>query len=338
MWDVKSEAFADRVKELVEECPYISKDPKDGSYYIEIDAAYNDEISDETLDEIVSAKDPEQKFWDMLYEGYADCEWEYRHAASAWIVDRLNEEQEGEDDEPVEPCDVDDILIDLVSTKFPADYFLNESVFVDIIVDAGDANYDFTLNQPVRSWDGQEQDTFSDESGLLWLVRQQGYTKTQIKKALHSEEWPEDRFLRSVVWEISNVTTHMNGLTFFVDMTLREWLDLWKAQQQEAAGNVDYYPWKSKGRGYIVLGKNTTCGLFDPWNGAGAMCEIKLAKDVRLPLRYIWKALPDYSMKRYGYSACSVYGLRREWWDSTLKEIHAMRKKLEKKENDVRKS
>ena len=61
------------------------------------------------------------------------------------------------------------------------------------------------------------------ESSLLWLARQQGYTKTQLKQAMR-ERPAERNFMRSVYEEISNTTTHMNTLTFMVKMTISSFI------------------------------------------------------------------------------------------------------------------
>ena len=72
--------------------------------------------------------------------------------------------------------------------------------------------------------------------------------------------------------------------------------------------------------GYITLGKDTMCGLFDPWDGGGSVLEIQLEKEVRIPIRYIWAALPD-GCGRGRYDVGDVYGMCASAWQDTLLKI-----------------
>jgi hypothetical protein len=78
-----------------------------------------------------------------------------------------------------------------------------------------------------------------------------------------------------------------------------------------------------KGRGWILLDKSTTAGLYDPWSGGGSILEIRLDRDVRLPIRCIETAKQDGCR---GYSIREVYGCNSCLWTETLKEIHPMKK------------
>ena len=71
------------------------------------------------------------------------------------------------------------------------------------------------------------------------------------------------------------------------------------------------------GRGYLLLSKNTTCGLYDSWNGSGSILEIKLEKDVRLPFRCIASADHDGC---HGYAIREIYGCSSDLWcDNAVK-------------------
>ena len=78
------------------------------------------------------------------------------------------------------------------------------------------------------------------------------------------------------------------------------------------------------GRGYLLLSKNTTCGLYDSWNGSGSILEIKLEKDVHLPFRCIASADHDGC---HGYGIREIYGCGSDLWsDNAVKLIRPMKK------------
>lgn len=65
----------------------------------------------------------------------------------------------------------------------------------------------------------------------------------------------------------------------------------------------------------IVLGSNSMCGLYDPWNGAGSLLNIALDKEVILPYKYIDSALPDGGR---GYGVANVYGMSCGFGEPTM--------------------
>ena len=69
---------------------------------------------------------------------------------------------------------------------------------------------------------------------------------------------------------------------------------------------------------HVVLSKDTACGLYDNWSGAGSVLEIELEKDVVLPLKFISSAWPDGGR---GYSVANVYGICSSFWTDTVKQI-----------------
>ena len=116
----------------------------------------------------------------------------------------------------------------------------------------------------------------------------------------------------------------MNALTFFVEMTVEQLFDLQEAikdnEKKDPPLKKDEYRcvWERKGRRKIILDKKAVCGLYDTWNGAGSILEIKLEKDVVLPMKYISTAWPDGGR---GYSLASAYGICSDMWTPTLKKI-----------------
>ena len=57
---------------------------------------------------------------------------------------------------------------------------------------------------------------------LLWLTRQQGYKKSELKKALADRGNSQSPLLKSIYRETLNCSSHMNALVFLVKMTLEE--------------------------------------------------------------------------------------------------------------------
>ncbi len=303
---------------LTEEC---SRE-ESGMFYSEIYADYRDEFSDETVLQICLSEVPRETFDEKIFEAFenAECDCE---------CDLLKKIQER--DEIAEALEVGEItedeLTDYVrehhSVNLPFDHYLNQALSVNIIVNTGDRNTDFTINQPFASWDGRNDTVIDDDAAILWLARQQGYTKTQLTKALRDRQCGESKLMKSMLQEVENTSTHMNSVTFLVKMTLAEWFKLHDAMVKEAKRNDRYYPRRSKGRGFITLEKSTTCGLYDPWGGAGGPLEIELESDVRLPIRFIESVWPDGGR---GYSVNDIYGLcSSAWSDNAIKEIHVMK-------------
>ena len=179
-------------------------------------------------------------------------------------------------------------------------------------------NYDFTLNSPYPCWYGDYHARLDEKSSLLWLARQQGYTKTQLWQALRKGDMADPKgFLESCRVECANLPSHMATVTFLVKMTLEQLIDLNRCVRLQDRNGRNYDASKNPYCGYIVLGKDTMCGLFDPWSGGGSVLEIQLERDVRLPIKYIWSALPDgCGHGRYGVG--SVYGMCGSAWQDTL--------------------
>ena len=116
----------------------------------------------------------------------------------------------------------------------------------------------------------------------------------------------------------------MNALVFLVKMTLEEYFNLRDAIDKEKKRNESYNLSERTGRGYLLLSKDTTCGLYDSWNGSGSVLEIKLEKDVRLPFRCIASADHDGC---HGYGIREIYGCGSDLWsDNAVKLIHPMKK------------
>ena len=290
-----------------------------GNFYTEIYADYRDELDDRTFKKICNAENPRWAFYDWLDEAYQECVWDYEDQV---IKEALEDEDFAKIASKLDEDEVRDHLRDMFYVKLPEKHFLDQDILVDILVDTGDLNYDYTLNNFGPCYNAQEYEQIPEESSLLWLARQQGYTKTQLKQAMR-ERPAEKNFMQSVYDEINNVGSHMNTLTFLVKMSLEEYFYLTDAIGKERERNQSYTMNGRKGRGWILLDKTTTAGLYDPWSGGGSLLEIRLDKDVRLPIRCIETAKHDGCR---GYSIREIYCCCTSLWTETLKEIHPMKK------------
>ena len=292
---------------------------KHGNFYTEIYADYRDELDDQSLKKLCNAENPREQFYEWLDEAYLECIWDYEDQV---IKEVLKDEDFAEIASGLDEDEVRDHLRDMFYVKLPEEHYLNQDILVDILVDTGDLNYDYTLNNFGPHYDAMENEPIPEESSLLWLARQQGYTKTQLKQAMR-ERPAKKNFMQSMFDEINNVASHMNTLTFMVKMSLEEYFHLTDAIVKERERNKSYTMNGRKGRGWILLDKTTTTGLYDPWNGGGSLLEIHLDKDVRLPIRCIETAKHDGCR---GYSIREIYCCCTSLWTETLKEIHPMKK------------
>ena len=139
-----------------------------------------------------------------------------------------------------------------------------------------------------------DERVFEKESSLLWLINQQGYTEEQLQQAYELN----NSFLKSIENEMENVTTSMNALTFFVNMTFKDYINL----KEKIAENKEYI---------IKIPKKAECGLVDYWHGAGSLLSIELEKPVEIPAKYIWTINLDDNIGSYGVG--EIYGDDSMW-------------------------
>ena len=142
-------------------------------------------------------------------------------------------------------------------------------------------NYDYTLNAHYPCWYGNKQgEPIDEKASLVWLANQQGYTKEQLEQTLDQGDMANPKgFLQSVRVECANMSSHMQTLTFLVSMTLEQLLELNEMLAEREKVGHEYDARKRPDCGTITLGKETECGLYDPWNGGGSVLEIQLEKD-----------------------------------------------------------
>lgn len=294
---------------------------EDGTFTCEIYADYRDEMDSKTAIRILQSEDPMQSFWEQLDEWYQDYRWTLEDELENNVKDKLltgpyANGMSGEDYDRLH-----DILAGLVYFSLPEEHFLKQTFRVNIMVDTGDGNYDYTLNSAYPCWYGAYDAPIDPKAGIAWLAKTQGYTRGQLKRALQQGDMAGPKgFLESMRVELANLSSAMSTVTFLVELTLEQLMELNRLIRLQDRNGVHYDSRKNPYCGYVIIGKDTMTGLYDPWNGGGSVFEIQLEKDVRLPVKYIRSALPDGGD---GWSVGSVYGMCGSAWTSGVKTIHA---------------
>ena len=299
----------------------------DDTFSCEIYADYRDEMDSKTAIQILQSQDPSEAFWEQLSEWYEDYEWRLRYDMEQELREELTADggpfpqglPEGADDL------FRDMLLELVEYQLPEEHYLKQTFRVNIMVDTGDGNYDYTLNSAYPCWYGSYDDRIDDRAGIVWLAKTQGYTNAKLRRALQQGDMRDPKgFLQSMRVELANLASAMSTVTFLVEMTLKELMELNRLVRLQDREGRHYDSRENPYCGYIVLDKATETGLYDPWHGGGSCFEIELEQDVKLPVKYIRSALPDGGD---GYSVEEVYGMCGSAWQrGGVKLIHAPQK------------
>lgn len=312
---ITMETMQSRLKEIIDKTQYPNEDGG-----IEMYLDYRDTLSKGTLYDIMTADNPREYFYELI---------------SNWTIDgSLYYETELESKIRKELYDEEKIFClqnrDELNNWFYENYYFyydaehyNETVKVNIMLDTGNCNYDFTRDN-ILNYCNYYSNGGKDlkDSSILWLAKQQ--KKTGLLRGAIKGNQTDDKFINSCIQELENLPSHMATLTFLVNMKLFDYFDLRDAMAAEKELNNSYIFSERKGTGSITLSKDTMCGLFDVWPGGGSVLEIELDKDVVLPIKCIWKAEIETGKSEYGYSVDSVYGLVESAWDGEVKETHYM--------------
>jgi hypothetical protein len=292
------------------------------SLIVEMRRDFEDELSAETIAHMITGDNPWEKFHDIVmefegnYAGYYKLE-VYRalDACTDKCADTMGIELTYEERDAVfghiAGCLVfqldEDIGDDIVS--------------VNIIMDIEDMNHDFTTT--IAGAHYAETDympepyELNEEAAWVWLAQQQGYTNKQIISAVWGGEFGGSKFLESLHNEFANCSSQMNALTFFVRMTVNDMISIEEARRV-AEKSSRYYGNLRQDVGTVTVTKETPCGFVDYWNGAGSILEIKLEKDVEIPIKYLDSAWIDGAR---GYSVMDIYGVCGEFYHEMLKSI-----------------
>lgn len=331
------ESFTKRIGEILESKMYFKREENTDYFSYEIYVDYREkELEPKTIEKLLEHNNPMEAYEDMLNEWAWDyeCEYGYPEMTKGLRINLTDEEEEFWDEHYDE---VQEWLQEHVYWYYDSKDF-NSEVQVNLYIDTGDGNYDFTKNN-ILNWDSRyysDNGSIDEESSILWLAKTQKKA-TKLRKACKrvykgdayyvDREKDSDKFIESVINELENLSCSMGCLTFLVRMDLFELLELQKAIKIEESIADKYDPRKSKGTGYIVIDKKAECGLFDRWNGGGSCFEIELDNDVKLPIKYIWKAeVERHRGSGYGpYGIDEVYGMCGSAWRECIKEIHPMK-------------
>lgn len=296
-----------------------------GCYKCELYADYRDGMDDKDAIKILESDNSREEFYQRIIEGWDDyiCHCENEHIKN--IKTSMLETEDGlfpdgmsEEDEEI----LTDEFREIAYFVPPYKHYLKQKFYTNIMVDTGDGNYDYTLNAVYPAYGGSYGDTINNKASIVWLAKQQGYNKTQLKKALNLGDMKEPKgFLQTLRVEVVNEGSQMNTLCFLAKMTLEELIELNELIALQDRNGKQYDATERPYCGYIVIDKKAETGLYDPWNGGGSLFEIELEKDIKLPIRFIRSALPDGGD---GYSLDSVYGMWGGCWkDDVVKKIHA---------------
>lgn len=255
---------------------YDPLEPKEVAEFLEFVKA--ELVKDKDADPIELLKDRLNKHF---FAVYSDWESEIVHESAVKLSKMFNMSFD----------DAVDVICENTNISYPINACLKDTYKTVIVLDTGDSDYDFTLNQ-------ESIEDISDDASLVWLAEQNGYSKDEFVYCMeHINEISKEEhsFIHSVYRELKNTSTKMNGVTFLGEMSLS---DLAKAQKEG-----------------VTIPKRTTCGLFDGWNGAGSLFEINLQKDIVIPKDVIFSVLPDCSYC-FNYGVDNTYGFIDEVWDT----------------------
>ena len=283
----------------------------DGFYHFDIYVDYRDEIDDSTAQEILENDSPRDTLIEKLWDWYQESEWDIIDN----LVDDFKEKVDPElfrqadiiEDGNIDDGMIRDIVMDSIYVDYPIDWAEGQEFCFNIIVSNGDDNYDFWLNEHIVDEDGNV-DKDAEKSGIVWLAKQQGYTLDQVVEILKDDYVKHPKtLLETIQQEVAN-GYGCEGLTFCVKMTLGQAISLNERMEESPNGS-------------IVLNKNTTCGLYDPWSGGGSLLNIACEKDIEIPFENIWKFYIDKSGSSQYDSIHNVYGTDSSLWRNYLKEI-----------------
>ena len=285
-------------------------------YSRELFADYDDTIGNDTIKNILSSHDPEQALIDQLDEWFMES----RALEEDALFDEVLQDCFHGDLTEAEKDQLREYLQEVFFFEVPADYYLKQSVCINIMMDTGDGNYDFCLNSKVYPcWYGGDDHIIDPKASLLWLAKAQGYNKSNLQNALKKGDMDEpEGFLDSCRVELANLSSSMSTVTFLVKMTLAQAIYLNQLIKLQDRDGHNYDTTKNPDCGIVVLGKDVDVGLYDPWGGCGSVLEIQLEKDIKIPIRYIWTALPDGAQ---GCSIKDVYGTNESLWREAIKEF-----------------
>ena len=181
----------------------------EGNYSVTLYFDYNDYLSDQTIQEILQSKNPRETFYDKITDAYSESLSLQSTEITNTVLKELKKNEIFEALDNTFEQSIEDMIenyIDLhVYVLIPYDHFLNQTVLLNIVIDTGDLNTDFTENNLMNYYapdftqleEGEE--LVSDESSLLWLCETQGITKTELEEAIKERSGYKDDALYIVL-------------------------------------------------------------------------------------------------------------------------------------------
>lgn len=185
---------------------------------------------------------------------------------------------------------IEALLRKIVIIRYSIEDFLKKEVKVNIGVDTGDSDWDYTANTVPP---GYGADHILRESSycasISWLTKQQGHRECELHYALkhiqYESELVKNPLMFSIAYEVWHEMSIFNQLFFLVKMTIKDVLQLNTLLQ--------WHEVTKKWGGYIIINKEATAGFYDSENGGTSLLGIHLEKDVKLPIKFMSCAFPD---------------------------------------------
>lgn len=272
---------------------------QDGLFVYEITPDFP--LSQESVRQIQSMDDFTIEVDEMFSIGRMDIEWEALNSVLEAVKERFPDMDRNDLEE------LEEILRDAIVCDIDTKPFLSQEVTCMVVLDAGDAKYDFSLNQTPYDGTIEKADDIKEEAGLYWLCKQQGgYSKEQVFSAITSENPLENPFLESVRLEFQNISSGLTAVVFLVETTLQELIMLNEELVDKDSKKI------------LKISKETTTGLYDFINGGGSLLEVNLQKDAEIPVQNVFSARPDGAL---GYSLLDCYGLLRTVYDGKMSVV-----------------
>lgn len=292
MMDAKFEELANKIREY-------AKEQYPNGYDIYTD--YNDELDEDSINDILGSENPKDAFYELINEIYLDTESDIENEVYTDVQDGLHLSDEDIDYMDDNFFEFMEVIKDAIPVNLPYDHFLSHKICADIVIDNGDAETDFSMHTCYPHYDARFHDGLSKESGMMYVANALGYKNKQFKKIFHEykvarlygkkekckalkEKYP---FITSCYHEIMEQTSSMGAFVICVEVTLKELLD-WQEQKKDITVPMDVF-----------------VGLYDFWNGAGGSFEIKLEKELTISKDKIKWFLPD---EAWGTSKHAIYG------------------------------
>lgn len=259
---------------------------KDGIFRFKIDTPYDfNGFSVATMQDVLDSKNPRDEFFYHIDQYSMDAEYYEQEA----LIENLKRHTDTSEDE------LRDFVMEYTHFEYDPDDLDTEYSF-NIMLDTGDANYEFTCNN-VLNYCGNG--TIDENSSILWLTKQFG-KDGELKKALKEEKVPTDEFLTSVIEELENDSCSNSGVVFLVKARMS---DIIKIKDKKTD---------------IIIPKGTVCGLYDFISGGGSTLDIQLPSDLKIPYNKIFDIWLDGS-REHGYDVGDVYGFSGDCWQTNIK-------------------